>query len=419
MRLKKIFWIAVLAGFLVMTFGLPGTAMAEKKAIIFGCQVDYDRLITIGPVVAQGIKDYMAYWKKTVGTINGYPVEMMECNHGYDVNRSLECYQRHKMAGIVSLATFGTPHTYAITPKLLADHIPAITPGFGRADAMDGKQFPYIFPAAASYWSQATASIKYIQDAEGKENLKGLKIAYLYYDNPAGREPMGVFDKLKKKFGFKFRTFGVPSPGVEMGAQVTDITRRYKADWVIAHLFGRAPSVSLKELYRKGFPLDHYIGFVWGVCETDIAAAGEDLSKGMLGIQYTGLGHDYDISRGIKKMYEEEGKPMHKYWNTTGYYNRGFYWAAVQVEAIRLAMKLHGPPITGEKVKDGYEHIKDFTMGGIFAPVKFTPEDHEGGGWVRIYQWDGNQFGLKKDWYKAHRDIIMQELAEVTKATKK
>ena len=417
MKKTRLYWMAVLAGIFVMTLTLTSAATAEKKPIVIGYQADYDRLTTIGPQVAAGIKDYAKLLNKK-GGIDGHPVEFMECNHGYDVNRSLECYQRHKMAGIVSLSTFGTPHTYAITPKLHADKIPAISPGFGRADSMDGTQFPYLFPVAATYWSQATAAIKYIQEVEGKP-IKGLKIAYLYYDNPAGQEPMGIFEKLQKKFGFKFRTFGVPSPGLEMGAQVTDITRRYKADWVIAHLFGRAPSVSLKELKRKGFPLDHYIGFVWGVSESDVAAAGKELSKGMLSIQYTGLGHDYDIHREIEAMYKEEGKPLSKYYDITGYYNRGIFFAALQAEAVRQAIKLHGLPVTGEKVRDGYEQIRGFTMGGLLAPLEITPEDHEGGGWVRVYQWDGGKFILKKDYFKAYRYVIQEQLAEVKKATKK
>ena len=46
------------------------------------------------------------------------------------------------------------------------------------------------------------------------------------------------------------RTFAVPPPGIEMGAQVLDITGRFRPDFVISHLFGRAPSVSIKELKR-------------------------------------------------------------------------------------------------------------------------------------------------------------------------
>jgi branched-chain amino acid transport system substrate-binding protein len=414
MQKTKLFNVGALAGVFILVFALTGTALAEKPVVI-GYHIDYDRLTTIGPPVGQGMKDFVKVFKKNGGMVQGVPIEFSECNHGYDVNRGLECYQRQKMEGIVSLSTFGTPHTYSLTPKLTADHIPAISPGFGRGDAMDGTRFPYIFPAAASYWSQATASIQYIQDAE-KKPIKGLKIAYLYYDNPAGKEPIPILEKLSKKFGFKLRTFGVPSPGVEMGAQVTDITRRYKADWVVAHLFGRAPSVSLKELVRKGFPLDHYIGFVWGVSETDIMAAGKDVSKGMLGLQFTGLGHDFPIHKQIKALYKEEGTPMHKHWEITGYYNRGIFFLALQLEAVRNAIKLYGLPVTGEKVKKGYEHITGFTVGGFLPPMEITPQDHEGGGWVRVYQWDGEKFVLVKDWYKAHRDIIQVRLEEVVKA---
>jgi branched-chain amino acid transport system substrate-binding protein len=406
--------MGVLTALFVLTLGLAGSAIAEEP-IVIGLHVDYDKLTTLGPPVAQGMKDFIKVFNKKGGTVEGHKVVYSECNHGYDVNRSLECYQRQKMEGMVTFNTFGTPHTYSLTPKLTADKIPAITPGFGRADAADGKRFPYIFPAGATYWSQATAAIQYIQDKEGKP-IKGLKIAYLYFDNPAGKEPIRVLELLQEKLGFELKTFGVPSPGVEMGAQVTDITRRYNADWVVAHLFGRSPSVSFKELVRKGFPMDHYIGLIWGVCETDVAAAGADVSKGMVGLQFTGLGHDFPIHREIEAIYKEEGQPLSSHWDVTGYYNRGIFFAAIQLEAVRLAIKLYGVPLTGEKVAKGYEHIKDFTLGGFLPPMEITPEDHEGGGWVRAYQWDGTKFILAKDWYKAHRDIIKVRLEEVAKA---
>jgi len=413
MRKTRFFWAWALVGVLFIALGPASTALAEKPVVI-GYHIDYERLTTIGPQVGAGMHDFIKVFNARGGTVEGVKVEFSECDHGYNVDRGLECYQRQKMEGMVSLSTFGTPHTYALTPKLTADKIPAISPGFGRADAKDGTRYPYIFPAAATYWSQATAAIKYIQEAEGKP-IKGLKIAYLYFDNPAGKEPMRVLEMMAEKFGFKLRMFGVPSPGVELGAQATDITRRFKADWVIAHLFGRAPSVSLKELVRKGFPLDHYIGFVWGVSESDVAAAGKDIAKGMIGLQFTGLGHDFPIHKEIQDLYKAEGKPLSKHWGITGYYNRGIFFIALQVEAVRNAIKLYGLPVTGEKVKKGYEHIKGYTLGGFLPPMEITPDDHEGGGWVQAYQWDGTKFVLKKDWYKAHGDIIAARLAEVSK----
>ena len=69
--------------------------------------------------------------------------------------------------------------------------------------------------------------MKYAKDQIGG-SLKGKKIAYIFYDNPAGREPLPVLEELQKLEGFEMRTFAVPPPGVEMGAQVLDIAQRYR-----------------------------------------------------------------------------------------------------------------------------------------------------------------------------------------------
>jgi branched-chain amino acid transport system substrate-binding protein len=417
MRRTRPLWISALAGAFLLGLGLAGTARAAEPVVI-GWQSDYAKLVSVGPHLARGSNDYIDLFKSQGGTIEGIPIEFNECTHDYDVNRSLECYERQKAAGMVAYALYGTPQTYSLTPKLEADHIPAISPGFGRADSIDGRRFPYLFPSAANYWSQATAAIKFIQDSEGG-SLKGKKIALLFFDNPAGREPIPVFEMLAKKYGFEFRTFGVPSPGLEMGAQVTDMTRRYRADWIIGHMFGRAPSVSLKELRRKGFPLDHYIGFVWNTNESDVFAAGKETSKGALSISFTGLGRDFPIIKEIEDLYKKEGKAPSDSWKITGYYNRGIFNIALCVEAVRNAIKAFGPPITGEKVKKGFEMIKGFSLGGLLPPLEITPDDHEGGGWVRVYQWTGEKFILKKDWFKGDQEVKQAYLKQVEAAADK
>ena len=110
--------------------------------------------------------------------------------------------------------------------------MPTTSPGFGIAAAADGTRYPYLFPIAATYWSQGAAAVKFAKDQLGG-SLKGKKIAYVYYDNPAGKEPLPIIDALQKTEGFELRTFAVPPPGVEMGAQILDITQRYHPDFVI------------------------------------------------------------------------------------------------------------------------------------------------------------------------------------------
>jgi branched-chain amino acid transport system substrate-binding protein len=129
---------------------------------------------------------------------------------------------------------YGTPQTQALTQKLNEDKIPGTSPGFGTAAAANGARYPYLFPIAATYWSQGAAAIKFVKEKLGG-TLEGKKIAYLFYDNPAGHEPLALFEELQKLEKFELKTFAVPPPGVEMGAQILDITQRFRPDFVITH----------------------------------------------------------------------------------------------------------------------------------------------------------------------------------------
>src|SRR5213076_1226514 len=213
--------------------------------------------------------------------------------------------------GAVVIGVYGTPHIYALAQKLTEDRIPGTSPGFGSAAAADGVRYPYIFPIAATYWSQGAAAVDFVKKQLG--GLKGKKLAYLFFDNPAGREPIAVLEDLSAKEGFQLRTFAVPPPAVEMGAQVLDIAQRYRPDFVIAHLFGAGPSVSIKEFKRVGYPLRKVVSFVWGAAEANIdGAGGFAVAEGYYAMQFAGVGKDYPVLNEIREMYKKQGKPAPK-----------------------------------------------------------------------------------------------------------
>ena len=313
------------------------------------------------------------------------------------------------------IGVYGTPHVYALAQKLTEDRIPGTSPGFGSAAAADGQRYPYIFPIAATYWSQGAAAVDFVKKQLG--GLKGKKIAYLFYDNPAGREPIPVLEDLSAQEGFQLRTFAVPPPGVEMGAQALDIAQRYRADFLIAHLFGRSPSVSIKELKRVGYPLRQVVSFVWGSAEADIeAAGGYAVAEGYYTMQFAGVGTEFPVLNEIREMYRKEGKEPPKEMASTVYYNRGVLIAALHVEAIRNAVKAKPDgKITGEDVKGGFEKISGFTLGGLVPPLKITPHDHEGGGLVQIYQVRGGKFAKVTDWFSAYTDVVQKHVQQAAK----
>ena len=345
------------------------------------------------------------------GGVEGYRIKALEIDHEYKVPPAVESYERHKKDGAVSMHVYGTPQIYALAAKLTEDRIPGTSPGFGSAAAADGVKYPFIFPIAATYWSQGAAGVDFAKKQLGG-TLKGKKIAYLFYDNPAGREPLGVLEDLAGMEGFQLKTFAVPPPGVEMGAQVLDIAQRYRADFVITHLFGRSPSVSIKELKRVGYPLKKVVAMVWGASEADIIAAGGfTVAEGYNAMQFAGVGTDYPVLNEIRDMYKKQGKEAPKEMASTVFYNRGVLIAAVHVEAVRNALKAKpGGNITGADVKGGFEKIKGFTLGGLVPPLEITPTDHEGGGWVQIFTVKGGKFVKATEWDKAYSDVLAKHI---------
>src|SRR5207253_2658967 len=255
------------------TLSLSGTAIAQDKTLIIGVQCDRTGATQIvGTVLCPAMHDYFNLINSK-GGIEGYKIKHDEIDNGYKVPDAVEAYQRQKQEGAIVMTLYGTPQTVALNQRLEEDHIPTTSPGFGIAAAADGTRYPYLFPIAATYWSQGAAAVEFVKNKLGG-NLKGKKIAYIFYDNPAGKEPLPIVEELQKREGFELRTFAVPPPGVEVGAQVLDITQRYRPDFVIAHLFGRSPAAAIKAFKSNGYALSKVVGLVWASSEADIDAAG-------------------------------------------------------------------------------------------------------------------------------------------------
>ena len=398
---------------LALVLGLAWAPAIMADEIVIGGQCDRTGPTKfVGTIACPGTTDYIAL-VNAQGGIDGHTIKYIEVEHAYKVDRGIEAYERIKREGGVATFDYGTPIVYALAPRHMEDKIPGITPGFGRADAADGERFPYIFPVAASYWSQGSAAMQFVKEKGAK---KGSKIAYIYYDNAAGQEPLPIFREICELEGYKCREFAIPPPGVEMAASVLDITRRFRANFVVSHLFGKAPAISIKEFRKNGYKLDNIVSLVWGAGENDMIAAGCDKGNadGYLAMHFAGVGREFPVIQDIMKtVYQGKDVP-----DIVGqvYYNRGVFNGAIMVEAVRNAIKNHGLPVTGEKVKLGYEEIKDFTLGGFLPPLNVTAQDHEGGGWVQVYETKGCDLVKHTDWFQGYRDLVM---AEVKKAGEK
>ena len=66
----------------------------------------------------------------------------------------------------------------------------------------------------------------------------------------------------------------------------------------------------------------------------------------------------------------------------------------------------------GEEVKKGFEQIHDFGLGGLVPPLDVTPANHEGGGWVQVFQVKDGKFVKETDWFRAYPDVVAQAVAK-------
>ena len=96
-------------------------------------------------------------------------------------------------------------------------------------------------------------------------------------------------------------------------------------------------------------------------------------------------------------------------------------------EAVRDAMQVHGPKVTGVEVRDAMEtldlsvdRLNSLGFGGFTGPVKITCADHENSGPVMLQEWDGASWSIVETGIEPLADVVrpMLEAAAVTEAEK-
>jgi branched-chain amino acid transport system substrate-binding protein len=375
-----------------------------------------------GTPFANGFWDYMTMINERDGGVNGVKLVLEECETQYDTKQGVECYE--KLKGRIPQGTgtifspLSTGITYALVPKAGTDKFPIHSMGYGMTAAADGRWFPYVFNFPTTYWSQASAVIRYIGQQEGGlEKLKGKKIAHVFHNSPYGKEANPTLEELARKYGFELTLFAVDTPGQEQKATWLQV-RRLNPNWIYLSGWGVMNQVAVKEAAAIGYPMDHFIGNWWSASEADVIPAG-DGAKGYKGATFHAPGAGFKAHQDIFKYVHDKGKstgPRDKVGEAL--YNRGLIQAVYDVEVFRTAMaKFGNKPLSSEQVRWGLEHfaltdkrLEDIGLKGFSHTVKVTCDDHEGNGGVLIQQWDGKKWNVVSEWLPPMREVVRPKL---------
>ena len=368
---------------------------------------------------ANGWTDWWTLLNERDGGINGVKIKVVPCETAYNTKKGVECYEKTKNvgeSGAVLYQPLSTGITYQLIPKVSKDKIPLHSMGYGRTSAANGRIFKWIFNFPATYWSQASALVKYIGEREGgMDKLKGKKIYLVYHNSAYGKEPIRTLQALAKKHGFIYRGLPVDHPGQEQKATWLQI-RRERPDWILMWGWGVMNQVAIKEAASIRFPMDHFIGVWWSGSENDVKPAGA-AAKGYLSGAFHAAGANFKAHKDILKYVYDRGKAVDPaFRNRVGevLYNRGLVAAMWASEAIRTAMKIHNTKkVRGVHVRDGFENLnvdearlKELGLEGFTIPVKVTCANHEGPGLVAVQQWDGKQWKIVSKFYEPDREVV-------------
>jgi len=421
MRLQRQWWSGLVGAVLSGLVGVTAVAAGEQFLPVLAVREGALRSIYIPH--ANGLIDYVTLLNARDGGINGVTLVWEECETVYDVPRGIECYERLKAKGAAVFPMHSTPLVNALLERATHDQIPLLTGGVGRADAADGRVFPYVFNAPNTWWSLNTAKIRFLgQRAGGMEQLKGVKIVHVHIDNDSGRATLPILDHQAGHYGFTVQHLAVQPPGLDQKATWLRV-KVAQPDWVILRAQGVMTWTALKEAAQVGFPRDKIVGHT-GTCEeADMRQAGEAAMGFICAARY-GWGTHFPLIQDILTYVYAQGKGAGPERDVgTQFWNVGVVRGVLTAEALRTAMREFGhQPMTGAQVQWGLEHLtltaaslKELGAEGLISPLTLSCRDHEGGGGARFQQWDGTQWTLLTDWI-APDQALVRPLVEASAA---
>jgi len=246
------------------------TSYAEDTLYIPSLSYRTGAFAGAGTPIADGFADYFAMLNARDGGIGGAKIVLEECETGYKADKGVECYEATKGKGALAYNPYSTGITLQLIPKAPVDEIPVLSMGYGLSAAAVGDKFPWTFNYPASYWSQMSSILKYI-DSQG--GLKGKKIGFIYLDVGYGREPIPLLDQLAPKLGFEWVGFPVAGKDMQNQAATWLNVRKERPDWMIAWSFGAMTPTAVKEAAKIRFPMEKFIGNWWSGAHAELVKA--------------------------------------------------------------------------------------------------------------------------------------------------
>ena len=329
-----------------------------------------------GPVT-EGIKSYTNGINDN-GGIFGRKMKLIIEDSRYSIPMGVAAFKKVLFKDKV-FALFGPPNTG--TAKVLYKHIekfkvPNISAAPSKAVIDPLKR--HVFLPFNVYDDQMGVIYDHIIN---ELKPKQLKITLVYPDVEYGKMGLISTKKWAKHFNFNFDTEVLNLGSLDATSQVLSIKRKKTSHIIMQHTCTGAIAL-LRDLKKFGLNIPVY--GTLPTCGEDTVRMGGDASKNFIGTH--SFSAWYSDSEGIKNMrkitlkHNPEAEKHHP--------NRFFTGGWVVALSLYEGIKRAGKDLTIENLIDAMESIRDLDTKGICGPITYTPTDHKGLDYCKLYKAD-------------------------------
>ena len=354
-----------------------GGADPDDRSIKVGAIFDFTGpTADVGTDYGDGVRGF-ADWINSGGGIEGRPIDLIYQDYGYQVDRAEQLYTQFVGEGAVIFMGWGTGDTEALRLRIAEDEIPFSSASLSHRLG-DPAEAPYNFLLATTYSDQFRIALDWVA-----ENHSGGTpiVALMHNASPFGLSPArqgGV--EFAEARGIDLTLYEMPRGAVDFTAEFARI-RQSGAQYVVFQNTSGPAAVALTNARSLGLDVTFFC-LNWCSNAQVVQLAG-DAAEGLMGtMPYAPLSVDVPGTRVIREYLESRGESPE---GKTNAYTQGWWTFAAFAEGIRRVLAA-GEELTGANIKAALETFADYDLGGVTAPVTFTPTDHRGSKGLRIFR---------------------------------
>ena len=329
------------------------------------------------PDTGNGLTDGADYINET-GGIEGRPFVAIVEDGRYDVPTCLNIFNRYTTSEpkdeLLFYSQFNTPGLKAMDERAnIEEKIPVLA-GSMSAEIFDEnvrEEHPYFFATGPGYGEQWGMVLKYIKENHKKSTPP--RVAFHYFDNSTGRDPMPDLERYAKKFGVDIVMMEPFAPTAQTFAPAFLKFRKNEVEYVLFWNWSVKIGVRYFKESKKYLPDIPTFGVHWTTGMLFFHLCGADYDN-----HYCVCGYPVETEMDNKFVQIARGMAQKKnrkvtIWNM---YAQSWMMGALAAEASRQVLR-EGKPLTRQTARDALENLKDWDMLGMYGGKTLDYTSHK------------------------------------------